>query len=294
MDFPLSNLLPDNWNWTLLWAACFVLLLLIVLVMSIFSVHPWSDTTPDRIGQYQHEHCETVNLSGFFLQTMNFWSNFAYLAAGLLILSQADFAFGKAIGWVLIALAIGSGWYHGTLTETGQTADIMGVYCALLVMILYALTKVLAISKDSVTAWVLFVLFMVLGCVAGILRVKIHFFDSEYFTPMLVIILFIYMVVEAIGSINWEQSGFLYFAWSTDWRPVLLWTSVAMVAGLAALFLKFTDGDKNLFAAFKEDYSKCIYGHSSIIQGHALWHVASAAMFVAIFEYIRATDTSTT
>jgi len=293
MDFPLSDLLPKAWNWTLLWAACLVLVLLLSLVMNLAGAHPWSSTTADRIDQYRHEQCETVDKSAFFLQSMNFWSNFAYLAAGLLVIWRSDFAFGKAIGWVLIALAIGSGWFHGTLTETGQTADMMGVYCALLVMILYGLLKVLAVSSDSVTAWVLFIVFMGIGCLAGITRTHVHFFDSDYFTPMLVFILFVYMIVEAIGSIDWSNSGFIYFAWRTNWVPVLLWTSVAFLSGLVAVIFKFTDGDKNLAAKHDGDYSKCLYDHGSIIQGHALWHIFSAVMFWAIFEYIRATDRRT-
>jgi hypothetical protein len=264
-----------------------------MLVMTIAGAHPWVHTTPDRVEGYRHEHCETVDAKGVFVQGVNFWSNFAYLAAGLLILSRSDFAFGKAVGIVLIFLAFGSGWYHGTITETGQTADMMGVYCALLVMIVYAMLKVMSISSDSTAAWLLFIVFMALGCFAGILRTKLHFFDSDYFTPLLVGILVIYMVVEAIGPIDWGQSGFIYFAWKTDWRPVLLWTTVAVLSGLVAVIFKFTDGSKNLFADHGGDYSKCAYDHGSIIQGHALWHIFSAVMFVAIFEYIYATSDRT-
>src|SRR5271165_4284139 len=247
MDFPVIDLLPEGWNWTLLWAACLILVLLLVVVMTLFGAHPWAHTTADRIDQYHHEQCETVDTSGAFVQLMNFWSNFAYLAAGLLILSRSDFAFGKAIGCVLIALAIGSGWFHGTLTEFGQTVDMIGVYCALLVMILYAMLKVMSIPSGGTAAWILFIVFMTLGWFAGLLRTKVHFFDSDYFTPLLVGLLFIYMVVEAIGSIDWSQSGFIYFAWRTDWRPVLIWTSLALASGLVAVIFKFTDGSKNLF-----------------------------------------------
>jgi hypothetical protein len=289
MDFP--DVLPEGWNWTLIWAACVIAVLLLVLVMAIAGAHPWADTTSQRISDYQHEQCETVKTSAPFVQVMNFWSNFAYLAAGLLIMSRSFFWFGKAIGIVLALLAFGSAWFHGTLTETGQTADMMGVYSALLAMIAYAVLKVFKISTSSIEGWAILGGSVVLGCFAGIFRTKTVVFDSDYFTIVLVAVLTVFMVAEAIRSIDWSQSGFIYFAWKADWVTVLLWTSIAVISGAVACLFKFTDGDKNLFARHDGIYSKCGYDPGSLFQGHGLWHILSAVMFVAIFEYIRATST---
>lgn len=291
MDFP--DILPEGWNWTLIWAACLLAVIFLVLVIVLAGAHPWAHTSQDRIDGYHHEQCEEVKPRAPFVQGMNFWSNFAYLAAGLFIFTRSDFAFGKAIGVVMMLLAIGSGYFHGTLTETGQTVDMMMTYSAVLVMLVYAMVKVMHLSTNGTAAWLMLIIGGVgLGCAAGILRTHVKFFDSDYFTPLLVGMLFLYMAVEAVSSIDWRQSGFIYFAWKTDWRPVLLWTSVAILSGLAAVIFKFTDGDKNLFAAYDGDYSKCVYDPGSVIQGHGLWHIFSAVMFVGIFEYIRVTSDS--
>jgi hypothetical protein len=290
MDFP--DLLPEGWNWTLIWAACLLAMVLLVLVVTLVGAHPWAHIAPDRIEGYGHEQCETVDTSGVFVQGMNFWSNFSYLAAGLYILTRSSFAYGKVIGVVMILLAITSGWFHGTLSGTAQTADIMGVYAALLAMIAYAVVKVFRLSSNSTEAWLLLFLGIVLGCVAGILRTDFFLFDSDVFTPILVIALFGFMVSEAIRSINWSQSGFIYFAWKTDWKPVTLFAGIAFLSGLVACAFKFTDGDKNLFAPYNGDFSKCIYDHGSVLQGHGVWHILSGVMFLGIFEYIRVTSDS--
>lgn len=273
MEDWLASLFSLRWGWLTIWALCVVALLLFFLVMTVAGVHPWSDVTKDRVAWYHQEECEQVTTSGFFLQFHNFWSNLAFLAAGLLILWFSTAYMARAIGIVFILLAAGSGWFHGTLGEVSQTVDIMTTYSALTVLIAYAFIELVPLEQDGVAAWLLFSAAVVLGAVAGILRTTVHFFDSDYFTPFLVIILVIYMGV--------------LISRCTD-GSALLWPGIfTAVFGLLAVVFKFTDGDKNLFANHGGVYSKCSYAPSGLWQGHALWHLLSAAMFVCMFEYIR-------
>src|SRR6267378_1857662 len=242
--------------------------------MSVASVHPWSDVSKDRVAWYHQEECEKVDTSSFYLQFLNFWSNFAYLAAGLLVVWLSTSGVGRAIGIVLIVLAVGSGWFHGTLTEFGQTFDMVGVYCALTAMIAFGFIELIPLEQDGLAAWLLFAGASILGVVAGILRAKVRFFDSDYFTPLLVGLLVFYMVMVYLRYKEAKDS--------------LLWPTVAFAgSGLLALIFKFTDGDKNLLAPHGGVFAKCTYDPTSPIQGHALWHVLFAVMFVCIFEFIR-------
>ena len=273
MDFG-SDELQGRWGWLLLTGGFFLLCLIVVLILHFAKVHPWSGVTADRIAGYHHEQCENVDASGFLLQVHNFWSNFGYLAAGLLILCLSDVGLGRAVGIVLIFLAFGSAWFHGTLTETGQTIDMAGVYAALLAMMAYGFVEMTPLEYDSAASWLLFSGAVALGIVAGFLRVSVKFFDSDYFTPFLVFILAVYMFIAI---------------WSYPRRGPLLAPGLgALGAGLLAVIFKFSDGDDNfLLARHGGDYSKCFYGHGSLIQGHAVWHLLSAVMFVCIFEYFR-------
>lgn len=270
----LATFFSKRWGWLTIWAICFVFVVLFSLVMNLANVHPWSDVSKDRVAWYHQEECEKVDQSSFFLQFLNFWSNFAYLAAGLLIVWLSTSGVGRAIGIVLIVLAVGSGWFHGTLTEFGQTFDMVGVYCVLTVMIAFGFIELIPLEQDGMAACLLFAGALILGTIAGILRTRLPLFDSDYFTPLLVGLLVFYMVM-------------VYVRYKTG-RDPLLWPVIGFAgSGLLALILKFTDGDKNLFASHGGAYSKCTYDPAGMIQGHALWHVLSAVMFVCIFEYIR-------
>jgi hypothetical protein len=285
MEFNPSILFGLRWGWLTVWVICIFVLAFFVTLLGVAGVSPWSDVSASRVDGYHHEQCETVDKSGFFLQIHNFWSNSAYLAAGLLIVWLSDSAVGKAIGWVFVSLAFGSGWFHGTLTETGQTFDMVGVYCALTVLIAYAFIELIPLEQDGVWSWIVFAIAVVVGVVAGIFRPggvlsvsPFKIFDSDWFTPLLVVVLGLYMLL-----VIWRR-GFHF------WNPVLGPIVGFLVAGLLALIFKFTDGDKNLLADHNGAYTQCAYDPHGLIQGHALWHFLSAIMFVCFFEYIRSVN----
>ncbi len=276
MDLSNWRWVHGRWGWLIITVACFLLCLIAVLIFHFAKVRPWADISPDRIAWYHHEQCENVDTSGFLLQVYNFWSNFGYLAAGLLIVCLNDSIVGRAVGVVLIFLAFGSAWFHGTLTETGQTVDMAGVYAVLLTMCAYGYIEMVPLEYDSIATWLIFSGAVILGIVAGFIRLTVRFFSSDYFTPFLVFIMVVYMVS---GGLRYNKR---------DHGP-LLWPAVgAGISGLLAVIFKFSDGDDNfLLAQHGGDYEKCLYGHGSIIQGHALWHVLSAVMFVCVFEFFR-------
>jgi hypothetical protein len=280
VDEPFVTLFSIRWGWLTASAIIFIVFLLLYLILSLANVHPWTDTSQDRIDWYHHEECEAVKPGNVFVQVFNFWSNFSYFAGGLLVVCLSTSHIGRACGVVFILLSLGSGWFHGTLTEFGQTVDLVGVYAALAALIAYAIVELFAV-KDQLwppeeigfTGLGLFLGCVALGAVGGVLRLTVGFFNSDYFTPFLVIILVVYMVVLIWRSTN-----------SADlWLPGI----GTLVVGLLAMVFKFTDGDKNGLADYGGDYTRCAYTPGGIIQGHALWHLLSGLMFVCMFEYIR-------
>ncbi len=273
-SFP-SGWLKGRWGWLVIWTTAFVVCALVALICHLAELHPWSDVSADRIAWYHREECENVDTKGFFLQLLNFWSNFAYLATGLMILCLNEKPLGRFVGIVFLFLAVGSGWFHGTLSEFGQTVDIAGVYVALLAIAFYGFVEMVPLEHTDPKVWILMGGAVVLGVVGAFVRGNVHFFDSDYFTPMLVFIILVYMVSSAFRYPGPNQANLLL--------PGL----GALVLGLAALVFKFTDGDDNALADNGKVYAKCLYGPESPIQGHAIWHSLSALMFLCMFEFFR-------
>jgi hypothetical protein len=272
----------QRWGWLVIWGGIVALIGLVELFGHLGHDAPWDTVTAGRIAWYHQEECETVDTKGFFVQFHNFWSNSAYLAAGLLILWFNDSAPGRFLGALLCFLSFVSAWFHGTLTETGQTMDIAGVYLVLLAIISYGFVELIPWSYNEARTWILMIATGVLGFVAAFLRGK-NIFGSDYFTPMLVFIIIGYMATAPFvrkSGLGSDQPG---AGGGKGWPA-----AIAVGSGLLALVFKFSDGDDNLLLAQHHgDYSKCFYGADSIIQGHALWHVLSAVMFVGMFEYFR-------
>jgi hypothetical protein len=262
---------PGRWAWLIIWSVVFLACIAAVVIADLAHWHPWANVPATRIAWYHHEECEQVYSTGILLQLANFWSNFAYLAIALLIATH-DSLLGRVIGATFVLLTFGSGWFHGSLSEYGQTVDIAGVYCGLLAIASYGIVELTRMQHTDPRAWLLMIAAIILGVVGAILRTQVHFFDSDYFTPLLVVIVLVFGVVAALRLSGAKQP--------------LLWPGVmALLAGLVALVFKFTDGDDNLLAQHHGVYLDCTYHPTSLFQGHAVWHVLSAYMFLCMFEF---------
>ena len=265
-----------------LFGGCFGAAIILSLLLGSLGLHPWAGISAERVSGYHHEQCETVRATGFFLQFHNLWSNVAYFVVGLMILSATDVWPGRIVGSVLIMLAIFSGWFHATLSEFGQTVDIISVYATLLALLAYGFIEMVPLRYDDAKSYIIMVGAIVFGMIGGYFRTNIRFFDSDYFTPFLVFILIVYMVV---GGLRARDGAEQHVPASNG---LLLPMFIAIIAALIAVVFKFSDGDDNAFLArHSGDLSKCVYGPDSIVQGHAAWHVFSAIMFWGLFEFFR-------
>ena len=277
-----SMSLMRRWSWLIICGGCILVVACIALLGSIASGSPWADVTSDQVMSYRHEQCEAVDKTAFFLQIANFWSNFAYLAAGLMILFFNRSMPGRFVGGYLCFLAVCSAWFHGTLTGIGKTLDIVGVYAVLLAIIAYGLIELMDWSYDEWQSWLLMIAAGVIGVITGFLRTDVFLFDSDLFTPALVVII--------IGGMVWAALARKTRMGIEPVAEVNMWWAlgVTVATGLLALVFKYTDGTKNILAQHDGHYYECLYSHTSVLQGHALWHIFTGVMFVGMFEYFRA------
>lgn len=278
----VSMSLVRRWSWLIICGGCILVVACIALLGSVASGSPWADVASTDVKAYRSEQCEAIDKTAFFLQIANFWSNFAYLAAGLMILFFNRSMPGRFIGGSLCFLALCSAWFHGTLTGLGQTLDIVGVYAVLLAIVAYGFIELMNWEYDDWQSWALMIGAVVVAFIGGFLRSEVIVFNSDVFTPALVVVIIGWMVWSALArntprGVEPAAEGNMWWGFG-----------ITVSAGLFALVFKYTDGTDNLLAKHDGHYYECLYSHTSVIQGHALWHIFTAVMFVGMFEYFRA------
>ena len=137
------DFLYSRWGWTAVWLGIAGLSILFWLFTVAVGWHPWAEVASARAAGYAKEQCEFVNARAFFVQTANFWSNFAYLACGLFIWLRNRTFLGVAVGVTMCLIWFGSGLFHASLTEFGQLLDVVSIYVALGALLLYAVIQVI-------------------------------------------------------------------------------------------------------------------------------------------------------
>jgi hypothetical protein len=263
-----------RWGWLVVWAITLVAVIAIVLVGVLFGLHPWSDVSPDELRSYSKEQCEKITTGGFLLQQANFWSNFAYLAAGLLIWMRNRTVIGTCTGIMFCFLALGSGYFHGTLTSSGKYLDIIGIYVVLTTLLLQGILESFDLHPPAPVTGGFFFLAWMMGVIPGVYKNDVELFSSDVWTIILAGALLAMMVIGAlICNARWKSFG---------------WPTVAAIGAFAiAIVFKYGDGkDNNSFPFSVFDGFLCkSFGSNPVFQGHAFWHVASAFGLFSVYEF---------
>jgi hypothetical protein len=254
-------------------AAISLALLCVTLVRSEQNV--WSGWLESR--EFQRPvYWERIHAREVFRTRANTWSNLAYILVGLYSIAFAwqdlrgqrrgphivsipamSFGFGAAC----CCLGIGSGVFHASLTRFGQQLDVAAMYPPLMVMMAVGIGRwipVVRLGPRSRRTW-----------------------------PALLVLVFI-------------ASGLLYFfKWSMSSRLVLN-TLVGSVTALTLLarFCPPRGLDGRWLAASAAALAAGVYcrqadiagrfsGPDAWTQGHALWHVLTAASLGCLYAFYR-------
>src|SRR3954451_24730354 len=131
-------------------------LLLLTLALGVWSARTgslaqWAPATclPD------HCFCEAIG-SGAVAQPANAWSSLAFVLAGLWIAQPSagskykarnrmagEPAYRSLYGCALIAIGLGSYFYHATLSFAGQICDMSGMYLLITFSFLYRVPRII-------------------------------------------------------------------------------------------------------------------------------------------------------
>ncbi|MDH3499665.1 MAG: ceramidase [Acidimicrobiia bacterium] len=216
-------------------------------------------------------YCEAFT-GGLVEQPANTFSNLGFVAVGLWVLTLAgrpaagrnliadDTRISRLYGWIAIGLGVGSMLFHGTMTEWGGWADLVSMYAFITFFLLYEVRT----RRNAGAAWLL----------------QIWIFAN------LVLATFQWFADNGIGKVVF--AALIVGTLTANLRVVaprsgppralrnqrLFWTGLAAyVVGNVIWMLSRTGG--------------VLCEPDSILQGHAVWHLTSAAAVAVFFLYLR-------
>ena len=225
-------------------------------------------------------YCERADLSNFVRQPANTWSNLGFIASGLLILWRVGHprprrlpaanplaqpgAYAIGYGLVVVALGPASMFFHGSQRAWGGWLDLFSMMLYSTFLLVYNLVRIRhASGRVFLTAYVPLVL------AQGLANALVPKSGQLLFggTIVLVLVLEAAILRRGVGGLHrqgwpWLAAALLTFAGA--YGGVWLWSNTAG--------------------------PWCV--PSSLIQGHALWHLLCAVSTGCFYLYL-CTETST-
>lgn len=207
--------------------------------------------------------CELARVGALILQPANSWSSYGYVFAGfLMIVLAAGAGWSSAMprvaailfGLTAIAVGLGSVLLHATLTLWGQFYDVLGMYLVASFMLVSGLSRWLRIPDRTAIA-----LYVIL---CGVL-VAVLIAEPEVRRWL--------FAVELIAAITVEM------AFARPRRPGVVVRYYLL--GILAKAVAFT--------IWNLDQHGIVCAPTSLIQGHAIWHLLGATSIFLTFSYYR-------
>jgi len=212
--------------------------------------------------------CEYFYTKGLFKQPNSTFTNVFFLFFGILILlwkpesstnnnlMTANRALPVFFGSLVIATFLGSSFYHSSVLVIAAYCDMFGVYSVAFFIFYYQLTKFYCLSKNPsnfvLNKKELFVFFLLV--LSSTLLFDICFKDA----PNPVILVYFGIL-----------STFVISAFKTSFRIKKNYLTLTVLFSLFGIFSFFCD------------HHVCY--QTSLIQGHSLWHIFSAACVYSVF-----------
>lgn len=255
-------------------AAQAALLLLTWWLFETLPEHPWEGWTLTQ-SALDHEYCELTDLDAAIRQPSNSWSNLIYFFFGCLVLRdvwldrrrkgeqpvmRSSPGYGMALALVFGGLCFGSFFFHASLTRTGQLWDMTftyGLSATLLAGILYRLGTPRLWRHSALSQAVLVVL---------VIAATVFFYAFKW-------------QLEGKTALGLLFGGIILGALAL---PLLYRGRFHLWMGLVAVAM--------LFVAIwirELDVAKVGCDPASVYQGHALWHVLTAASAYLTYQYLR-------
>jgi dihydroceramidase len=209
--------------------------------------------------------CEAIR-DGIVRQPANTWSCLAFLVVGAMVIRrtfdgssprggspvETRATYGVLYGAALILIGLGSGFYHASLSFAGQFADVFGMYLLATFILLYNLARLGRVPERGIAA-----LYVALNAVLAILL---------HTLPEIRRYAFALLLIAALALEFRARSGS-----RSDGR--FLWIALGSIAAGFAIWIG--------------DITRTACAPTSLVQGHAVWHVAGAVSAWYLYRYYR-------
>jgi hypothetical protein len=229
------------------------------------------------------EFCEFNDLGNVLVQTSNTWSNLGFLVVGLLLIffgikdhrhqHEDDRAnlllkypfFSIIMGSSILYLFIGSFFYHASVTSFFQMLDQTGMYAIVFSFMAYHIFRAWPTLKTKNKGVVsshkiIFIVFLILNVLFVSYLWKVV--DVNVFFPILFVT---YITVTVIYNKR---------------NSIVKASSKLLLFSLYMLFFSLT-----IWLLDREDV---LCDPTSLIQGHALWHILNSVVLLMIYLHYRA------
>jgi hypothetical protein len=224
-----------------------------VATAAIFAMLPsaevWAALTPGDCPEYceASTRCGALATRAAIQQPLNTWSNLAFLFAGALVLRRPLDRFAVLFAASCAVLAVGSFLFHATVTQEMQWLDMVGTYAALVAVLARGVAASFALPAGLVLAAAL--------VADGLFAVFKWSISATVALPLLLVAIAIPMTRAVLHGRRTAREALVPFA-----------------VFLAALLLRQLD----------VAHVGC-HPESRLYQGHALWHLGTAASLALIY-----------
>lgn len=202
--------------------------------------------------------CELPDHNSPIRQRANTLSSLGYIFSGTLAIALSKnarrFSRGHAVifGASSLVIGIGSAFYHASLTFTGQFFDVLGMFMLATLMLVYACERIWDLRFAATLG-----LYLVLVLFLSVLQISLPDTRRFVFAVVLVVALF-------FETYDRKQK-----------TPII----AAQKLRLGIILLAVA------FAIWILDQARIVCFETSLMQGHAVWHLLGAASVWLLYQY---------
>ncbi len=238
----------------------------------------WADWT--AAGGNAFQYCELNRMDQLIRQPANTWSNFGYFLVGLFAITigvhDLKYAerrasnnflvryplFSLMFGLSAIYVFVGSFLFHASLTHTFQHLDQAGLYSVIVMVLtfnLYKIFPVIRLKGQYKSSHGLLMAFAV--AFNYLIFTRLWLININVLFPVLILVAFV------------TSLYYLLFVSKEHYYTKYLWSAFIILLLTAVVWIL--------------DRTNVVCNPTSIFQGHALWHLFTAASMLIIYLYYR-------
>lgn len=220
----------------------------------------WQPATCRKQGCF----CEAANSDSPIRQTANTVSSLGFVFSGMLVMAQRregrfPFVYSIILGSSSVVTGVGSAFYHASLTFIGQFFDVLGMFLTAGFVLVYAWERIWTLRLKTTIG-----LYLLLNLCLGWIQILIP--DTRRYAFAIV------LVVALIFEAYYRRRK----------APNIIVNKLQLGVGLLAV----------AYIIWILDNTHILCMETSLLQGHALWHLLGAVSVWFLYEYYASETTN--